>query len=245
STGMNDLNSKMQQWINQVSNGFSGSQADASSATQYTCDLDGQDYPVLSPGANERGSNAKCVFLGKAIQVNTADGSNDKISAYSVLGRRVYTPAASTETLVDNIYHANPVAAVFPPGNNPDIDLTEVYTIPNGIIVKSITSTSPVSDSHMAGFYTTFNNGGTSNGSQGVMTIQYPFNTNVDPRDSTALDCIKFLVPCNNPTPQDSPWPLQDWKLCLASTRNSDTATLTISSAQGRGAVTKLDFSGC
>ncbi len=253
-TAVNDVNTKFQQWIDQVTNGFSGSTATAT-ASQFNCTTSG-GHPVLTvvSSGNTRGANPDCTFLGKAIQINQAGGTQNprEIYAYTVLGKR--TTNTTTNDLVTDIVSAAPAAAVSTDGA--PTDLVETYTIPNGAQVKwvrsgrdasSITIPTP-GTSHLAGFYTSFNIGGSStsqNGSQSLLTVQYPYTSNANPRDPSILNCISFSavpVPCfpSPPNTNANPWPMNQWAICLQSTRNSDTAAINIVSTNGHGATTKV-----
>jgi hypothetical protein len=251
---MNDAASKMQQWVDQVKNGYSASSASATAALgNYNCTLDASGNPVLvSPGAavagNGTGSNLDCVFLGKAIMVNDKLGAgpkdlNNKIYAYTVLGRRTYDDGTG-QVLVNNIKNAKSTAAVFPVGSlNPTINLTEVYKIPNGTRVRH------VSPSNLAGFFAD-----TKSANNSVLAAQYPLNTNVNPTDwaSTAWTiarCINLSLPgiCDNtPATPENLWPIKgvpnDWKICFESTRNDERALLHIISSNGSGAAVKLEM---
>jgi hypothetical protein len=96
STSMNEINGKVQQWIDEVANGYSANGSSNSSAIgNYTCSLGTvekqNNTPVLSlspSGGNARGANPECIFLGKVIQINNQDQYSDSIYAYTMLGRR-------------------------------------------------------------------------------------------------------------------------------------------------------------
>lgn len=260
-TAYNDVNTKFQQWIDEVVNGYS-----ASSAGPVPSNLDcitGSGYNGLSPRpqlqqvaagtGQQRGANADCIFLGKAIQVTDEDScpcpttqDSNKIYAYTVLGLRLNGSNDLSSTLTE----ANPEPAIdpsIPPGPT---DLTEVYSIPNSARVKWVESGSSLSSlgppgtgSHLAGFFTSFSNGNgsTQNGSQSLLAVQYPMTQNRDPRDKLTINCIELLLACGplGPDPAN-PWPMGQWVVCLESTRNDDTAAIYIGSTAGDGATTKV-----
>lgn len=248
-SSMNDVNTKMQQWIDEVANGFSASTSNAS-ATQYSCSIPpfGGGYPELTnSGTNkERGTNPDCIFLGKAVHINIDSPYNGKITTYSVIGRRTYQPGGfgSPTISVDSLLNAQPVAAIFGTPSTPSyIDLSEEYKVPNGARIKSVTAPSP--PSYMAGFFSSFNNEnlGRHNGSQSLLSVQYPLASSVLPKSTAIKDCIKFTSSCTTTSP--SPFPMQQWSVCFTSTRNDDSAVLSIISSNGRGATTKLEFKVC
>lgn len=231
-TSMNEVNTKMQSWIDDVVNGFSGSTATALAST-YSCQLDPiTSRPNLVAGANELGKNPDCIFLGKAIQVNS-DVNNDSsghMYVYTVLGRRATLVGGESQPVPD-IVSANPTAAYFPGV----ADLTEDYQIPNGARVTSVDQ-----GTHLGGFFTGFNDQSASNGSTALAAVQYPYNSNAGRNDSGVINCINNAgsSPCHTALPNLQP--MSTWKICFASTRNNDTASLTITSTNGIGATTQL-----
>ncbi|HEX4774669.1 MAG TPA: hypothetical protein VH234_04075, partial [Candidatus Saccharimonadales bacterium] len=102
---MHDTQSKMQSWLNDVSNGFPGGDP-----SQLKCALNGGGRPVVTVGSPN--SSPDCVFLGKALQFSDTPGQNDTISAYSIFGRRLN----SSNQLPTNLTDANPEPAVGPAG---------------------------------------------------------------------------------------------------------------------------------
>jgi type II secretory pathway pseudopilin PulG len=245
SSSINDVNSKFQQWIDTVSNGFSGNTADTSS--NLVCHLDGTNHPKLMNAAsgNAAGANPDCVFLGKALQINTDTGSSDSqhIYAYTVLGRRTFL-SSGVQSTVDNLVDANPKAAIFPGV----ADLTEDYKIPNGLKVISVNSTvNP--GSRLAGIFTSFNTSGNSknNGSTSIMAVQYPMTSNWPGKNSNVLDCLEFAPfpgdPCKSP-PTTNGWPMKTWQICFGSTANDDRGLLAINSSNGFGASSHIDKTG-
>jgi hypothetical protein len=279
STSANEVNSKFLQWIDQVDNGYSGSTAaNQLASSNYNCDLsqygDGVARPVLTyptfGPANGRGKNADCIFLGKAIQVNADDTYSNQITVYNILGRRI----DETGDNVFNIPDANPVAASFPQtGLGDRIDLTETYKIPNGARVLSVANTNkndqnicgvnPTGTSQIGGFYTNFNlpKVNSANGSLSIIAIQYPLcygspASSYLPESAQVLDCLRLVSPCAAPCSgldcnkkTAGLWYMTQWMICLGSSRNGETALLTINSGvkngAGVGAGTTLEFKPC
>ncbi len=260
-SSMNDVNSKIQHLVDGVVNGLSGSTASAT-ASDYNCKVEpssGYAYlDLVGPGqGSARGANPECISLGLVIQVNDDRASpqySNQITTYTVIGRRTYQTDAGTTDIVDNLVSAKPVAAVFPPPVG--IDLTQTYKIPNGARILSVSSTNSggvVSNSHMAGFFNSFNSeansfvGGGSNlvrnGNLSLLTVQYPL-ADTSPGLGDATKCIKLdpTTNCVPPIGQSNLWPMNTWQICFGSTRNDDKARLTFSSTNGLGASTKLEF---
>lgn len=244
SASMRDIDSKMQDWINQVVTGLSGSTAQGgSSPGNYGCILDSDNRPILVTATTERGANPQCIFIGKAIQVNTEPQYNNQLTVYPVLGRRTYL-SGSEQLLVSSLAEANPAPAI-----SDAADLTETYFLQNGARIKSVTSGPGLGDSpasRMIGFFLSFNTESNTsrNGSESLNTKQFSLTSNQDPGSNPVKNCLKLITTglsaCSTP-----PVDLQNWRLCFESTRNSDTATLTVSSTNGQGAAVKLEFAGC
>jgi hypothetical protein len=259
---MNDTQSKMQQWIDQVVNGFSNSSAGSADAlSRFKCTVTGAGSPKLaidtSGGAKARGSNPDCIFLGKAIMVNDAQSSpndkNNKIYAYTVIGRRTYISAAGTDPVgVDTLANAKPIAAVFDDNANPPaINLTEEYTIPNGVrvlSVKSVNSAGSGSTAHLAGIYNSLHSdtSTTDSGATSLQTVLYPIGNNINTQDWTTawniMHCISAQVVCSAlgsalPNPATL---MKSWQICFDSTRDNERALLTLISNNGVGVFTNL-----
>jgi hypothetical protein len=260
SQSMRDMQSKIQDWINDVPTGFAGGQTDASS---LNCRLHGSGNNAEPRIFDNGNGNDKpnCIFLGKVIQFtdsNTATSGQDSlVYAYSVFGIRTYTPSGQEERPVASLDEANPITAVGKPPYSGTADLTETYPIFGGAKVKKIIKSSGIAgeDSHIAGFFLSFNgfNGALSSGSSSVTAYQYPLSGNQDPGNKkpppTANDidnCISLDNSVGTPPNGCSVLPtLSDWEICFYNDSNSDQALLTISSAGGLGATTKLEFKSC
>jgi hypothetical protein len=245
STSINDVNSKFLQWIDDVSNGFSGTSAGSTTAdSNFTCAAVGVGSgrsPKLDSGTSSaRGSNADCIFLGKAILVNEVSNATH-ITAIPIVGLR----SDAGGELINNIQDTEPIAAVVSPGNLSDVDLSDVYTIPSGTRIISAREqgcSAPTVCSHMAAFFTSLNNSSTSNGAHNLVAVQYPFNN----KDSLAGDAavyqcvmVERASECLNP-PSKNLWPMNRWDLCIASVRGDNRALLSIISNNGFGARTTL-----
>jgi Tfp pilus assembly protein PilE len=230
---MNEVNSKVQQWIDQVDNGYSGSTATAYSS-DVTCTLI-SDRPQLqaapSSGA-DLGTNNECIFLGKTIHVSSNPNFSHSIYVYPVLGRRIYA-IGSDNLLTSSLGSANPEPTFG------SVDLTEVYTIPNGARVIRATDTTNGIDRYMAGIFTSFSNSdmniGQQNGSSNLIVVQYPVNGNLPPRSAAVRDCIELRNACSNALNPNNPWPLTSWTVCFDNDGGDERGLLTITSSNGFG----------
>jgi Tfp pilus assembly protein PilE len=242
-TSMNDVSTKMQQWIDQVVNGYSSTSASASSSN-FTCTVTPPGNPNTRPAlnvvatGNVRGANPDCIFLGKVVQFNDQGNPtiNNHIYTYSVIGRRTnIDPSTGNVATSKDLLSARPIAAAGPP-----VDLTEDYHIPSGTrVIKIVKTLVGDTDSKLGGFFTSFNNQSQSNGSTGLAAVQYPMTINSSKNGAAVTQCIK-LNTCITALP--NLWPMSKWKILFGSTRNNDRACLIFTSVQGVGVSTKVEY---
>lgn len=108
--------------------------------------------------------------------------------------------------------------------------------------VKSVTST-PLAGSHLLGFFTSFNTEASAadNGNSDLSIYEFNFNGSAAPADQAGgqpvINCLQLTGSCS------SPQLLKTFSFCLAD--GSRSAQITISSAGGIGASTKLDYVPC
>ncbi len=212
-TTVDDLNSKFQQWIDQVANGESGNTSDVSAPT-YSCTtkiIGGVTYPYLTNAAPaERGTNQDCIFMGKAILLSNASPEDVRIMAVPIVGLRTDSAGGP----VTSISAAHPIAAL--PGavaGNPstqvsEVDLSETYTFPPGTHIagvrdngSSLCNQSPfkvggvyTDCTLLVGFFTSFNAQSSSqqNGSQSILAVQYPMQAPVTNYSTWNGNCISL-----------------------------------------------------
>jgi hypothetical protein len=246
STSVNDVNSKLQQWLDDVSNGFTGTSAGSSdAAANFRCQVKGVGpgrSPELKTGGvtSARGTNSDCIFLGKAILVNE-DTNNTQIVAVPIVGLR----ADADGEIINNIQDTEPIAAINSAGNLSDVDLSDRYTIPHGTKVLSVHDEGcppATTCSHMAGFFTSLSSSSSNNGAQNALAVQYPYlHTDGKIDDASVYQCIMLEREneCKTP-PTKNLWPMNRWDICLATVRGNNRALLSIISTNGLGAKTTL-----
>jgi type II secretory pathway pseudopilin PulG len=255
-TSMNDVNSKIQQYINDVNNGFNGADS-SNNSYNFVCDLNPPGLqptsrPVLKQvGSSGVGANDQCIFLGKIIHFSTTAPNNDKVYVYPVLGRRLYNSSGQVIP-VDKLSAANPTPAVGWPSPN-QVDTTSVYNIPRGarVVYARDTSVTPNQTRYFAGFFTSLTNvtgAASTNGNTNIIAVQYPYpgtsnNAPVNAPNSGIISCIEFQPPlCNNAAQlaKTNPFALKTWEICFASTPDGNRALLTFTSNNGFGVQTDL-----
>jgi hypothetical protein len=275
SQSMRDIQSKVQDWINDVPTGFAGAVTSPGSGN-VNCKLiakGGKDIPKIDATGGGVSPSPECIFLGKVIQftdrvgppaIGQATDQEKQVFVYSVFGRRTITPLGEDERLVANLWEANPIAAVgisnYSGTAGVNEGLTEAYTLNGGAKVKRIIKSSGVAgeNSHIAGFFLSFNPGSVkSNGSADLRAYQYPLDGNdtagfVGSNANKVDTCISLEnavgAACALPggTPADQ-WPrdLANWQICFENDSEEKTAILTVSASNGRGITTNLEFKDC
>lgn len=122
--GMNEINTKVQQIISDVGNGY------YPSSENFTCSVSGTSQPVISPpsgGATAKGSQYGCTFIGKIVVFDT---NTSKYNVYSLAGRQYSDNNGSP---VYTITDAKPVAII-----SDGIDTTEHNTLQWGLTVTGV-----------------------------------------------------------------------------------------------------------
>jgi hypothetical protein len=257
-TSMNDVNSKIKQYINDVNNGYNGS--GSAGTLNYRCNIipAPAGRPTLLPGFNsDTGTNEECIFLGKVFHFSNTSPNENLLHVYSVLGRRTYNSGGQV-ILVDSLSAANPTPAVgWPPPNAQD--LTETYNIPRGAHVIYATngaatpgSVPPTNNQkYLGGFFTSLNNvtgPANVNGNTNIIAVQYPYpassnNNPANAPNSNVIDCIEFKAPyCNNAAElaKVNPFAMSNWTVCFASNPDGNRALIRFSSNAGFGVQTNL-----
>ncbi len=171
---MDDINTQVQQVINDVSNGF------YPSGENFVCTANSTGFPTISAGINKQGTNKNCTFIGKVIQfgVNGTGGSGFNI--YSVAGRQYAPspPAASKDILPVNFAEAKPT--VIYNAGPPLIDVTDIRQIRWSSQVTKVTNAGIATAG--IGFFTSFGSydtgGSLKSGSQSVVTVTIPGSLN-------------------------------------------------------------------
>lgn len=240
---MRDMQSKMQDWINDATTGFAGSANASSGLGTANCNTPSQGGRPRIMASGGGPNTPDCIFLGKAIQFTDdnsppTSGQESKVYAYPIFGTRV-NPSGD---LVSNLTEAMPVAADGV-GNNGTAKLTEEFDLGGSTKVLSIKSAGGTS--HMAAFFLSLGQQTIGiNGNEDLAAWQYNLPSNALPANQDGPNgdvekCVDMISPCGNPVP------LQNWQICFGNGNNNDTAVLTVSSDTGLGATTDLVFKAC
>lgn len=152
--GARDIQTQLQQIINQTESGYYGTQSNSK------CTLVDGD-PSVTVGSGNLGSNGECIFIGKAIVVDS-----DKLYVYPLVGKR---QVAGEDT-------SNPIQAratvALPSGVAPS-----VFILPNGITLSSSSYDGIFTSGYARGFAILSSMADTTGADTGSQTFRlYGFN---------------------------------------------------------------------
>lgn len=188
--------------------------------------------PALVSGSNDPGTSQECIFLGKAVLIDSDNNPNtpDELDIFTILGRR----AIGGSTIVTNFDDANP---------EPIDELDESYIIPFMATVLSATQdVSPAGrPAYMMGFYNSLQptGAGIAQGSQSIKTIGYA-GIGANAPNGLVKNAIRQL-------PDPSPYSIEDskvWTICFQSGTSDETAQLIVSSTSA-GVTTEVKYTSC
>jgi hypothetical protein len=233
---MRDTQSKIQDWLNDVSTGVTGGDP-----SQQSCYVLG-NRPQVRAVAPPAGYSPSCTFLGKAIQFtdqNYSMAQAESLYAYSVFGCRI-TACNPSGPIPKNMDDANPDTPV---GRGGETSLIETFNL-SPARVKSVTS-APLAGSYLIGFMNTFNTeqNTATNGSEDLNVYEYNYTVQEAMAGPRLLQCLEDTGSCKVANPPGNPSPLTSYSACL--TDGKHTAKLTITSSSGVGASTRLDYVAC
>ena len=237
SQSMQDLKSKLQDYVSQVN---AGSFPDASG---YTCAVDSHTgRPYLSAGSGGAGTNVDCIFLGRAIELIPRQST---IYIYTVLGTRdAYTVSGATATdtgqLATAFEQTNPEPAnlvSFDAGGNKNtgLILVDKYTLPGDAVVSPLrgNASAPYSKVDggnrgygLIGLYKGLPSDSTivSKGTGSLLTKAYRFRPNASNPQFGIQGCIEKLSSfCGRPVD------FKKWTLCIQSS-GSNSGQITVNS---------------
>jgi hypothetical protein len=222
--GVNDLESTLQDIINDVGTGFFPHSND------FRCNAPTNSGPItFSSEDDQQGTSANCVFLGKAIQFEPAGGSGT-IKVITIVGKRTVNGS-----LASNLDQAQPRAVVGPP---PEADITETLQLKNGIIVTDISvgsGANPYGGRGTLAFLSNFSNAPGEPGTSATRFTPIPLtslNTN------TALAVISINATADGNSIFNPP---SGFVICLRERGGNRRASITIGGG-GSGPVISVDF---
>lgn len=125
---MRDMQSKMQDWGNDVSSGFY-----PTSTSGYTCTVTGTPpKAVVTSTPGTLGSNQDCIYIGKVVQFRP---NSSTVSAYTIFGNRL--DQSDGVSIATSLAAAQPVVA-YNSITTPVTDLTETYNLHWGAQAQAI-----------------------------------------------------------------------------------------------------------
>jgi Tfp pilus assembly protein PilE len=121
-TGAREMESRMQDIINDVATGFYARSAD------FTC-RGNSGAPLFTPPSAEQGTNQDCIFIGRAMHFDLDGSAGAGYNVYSIAGLRQAGSGALKHEVKD-FAEAQPRAIVNPPA---PVDSTQNENLPPGL----------------------------------------------------------------------------------------------------------------
>lgn len=146
-TSARDMESRVQDIINDVATGFPGSDG------SFRCALGGgkPQITAITPDLDSIGTNTACIYIGKVLQPSIA-GEPDNYAVYPIVGLR---QIAGSSKLATSFAESQPIAIA--PPSSPDVDMTDKDRLPTGLRIVRITSATALGtqDIDGIGFFST------------------------------------------------------------------------------------------
>lgn len=146
SQGVRDIDSRMQDIINNVDTGY---YTDAGFSNNFYCNAIGSSYPTFAPsyGGSKQGTNTTCIFVGQVVQFSVKDNSGnthpENFDTFTLAGRHYIfdtNPPQETQSIYDA--HPTPIACGNTHNNCPlypyGWDDIEKATLGGGLSVKEM-----------------------------------------------------------------------------------------------------------
>ncbi len=182
--GMNEINSQIQQTINDVNNGL------YPSSNAYHCQASNSGDVTLPPGASPdgQGTNLGCTFLGKVMQFGVHGTNGSGYNVYTIVGRQYAGAGGIEKPLAASFSQARPLVV-----QGPGFDLTTTNTIQWSVKVTAMKDRTAGTNVNGLGFFESFPGYGGSttlvSGSQTVSLI--PIKGPLDISEPTMIGTIQ------------------------------------------------------
>jgi prepilin-type N-terminal cleavage/methylation domain-containing protein len=224
--GIRQIQSQIQQTINDVSTGFYPSR------DSFACSAAAGSL-TISSGTNKQGTNSGCVFLGKVMQFKVHGTDPEQFATFSVAGLQ----KNGSGNDVSSLSEASPVAIAPGPSHANVPDITQKTTMQYGISAVSMKANG--NDVGAVGFMSSlaqYSGGSVVSGSQQVNVI--PVSTTALNTDTgTVADAIDARLASS---PLD---PSGGVQICFASGGTDQSGLITIGSS-GRQLSVTLNIKG-
>jgi len=221
----NDIQSSIQQVINEVATGYYPNNGD------FSCSSVAGNVSISNSTSAAQGTNKDCVFMGKAMQFTAGSSETQQYSTFSIAGLRTAKTLLAADPTVIRYGSADPV--------------TVTKTFNNGLTVKSMKYNNGGSDvpigavAFISGLGATDGSGNYVSGGQtldlvpitGLLTFDVPINTMENGIDSQLMSMGTLVNPANGV------------KICFQGGANQ-TALVTIGS-NGHNLLVKLEVKTC
>jgi prepilin-type N-terminal cleavage/methylation domain-containing protein len=224
--GIRQIQSQIQQTINEVSTGFYPNKSN------FTCTAAAGSINI-SPGGNGQGTNNGCIFLGKVMQFKVNGTIPEQFATFSVAGLQ----KNSSGNDVASLSEASPLAIAPGPSHANIPDITQKTALQSGLTTVSMTASG--NSVGAVGFISSvaqISGGSVVSGSQQVNVI--PINTTaLNTTTGTVADAIDARLATSPSNPGGGV------QICFASGGTNQSGLITIGSS-GRQLSVTLDIKG-
>ncbi len=232
---LNDIESKIRDVSNDVSNGF------YPNTNSFKCTTDGTGSgPTISVNAgNTQGTNLGCIFIGRVLHFGVSGTSGVGYNLYTVAGQRLIGGAGSNE--VTSLLETKPVAVAIDSNGKSAVNAIDSLTLQSRMIVSKMYYTIGATTTNITalGFFSTFSsyaNGNLSSGSQSVQLVPIPGPTTT-PLNTLTSQTAADLIDSFASGAYDSN-PVNGVVICFVSSGSNQYGQITIGS-NGRELTTK------
>ena len=212
-----DMESKMQDIINDVSTGY----YNANPANNFRCREVAGLPQVTASASDTQGTNDECIFIGRVAHFAVSGSGGTNYNVYNVVGLR-QAPGSNPRREAGGFSDAHPTAIM---GGSLD-NIVEEEQIPAGLSVASMTYSTGGAPTPIAaiGFFSTFGSyqsGGLQSNSLGVNVVPLAAGG----ADSTPVQVQTAIQGLNNTSAQN---PRGGVAICMNSVTSRQHAVLTI-----------------
>lgn len=136
SQSVNQLQTEIQQTINDTSNGYYPTN------NNFSCSQDrATGYPDIAQASNQgQGQNLGCIFLGKVMQFAVSSYTDPNINVYTIVGgQNQFSNGAVSSSSADDLSNSNAIILAAPAGiNQYPAPLPPQYTLEYGLQIQCI-----------------------------------------------------------------------------------------------------------
>jgi len=232
---LNDIESKIRDVANDVSNGF------YPNTNNFKCTTDGSGSgPAITANAGgTQGTNFGCIFVGRVLHFGVSGTNSIGYNLYTVAGQRLVGGSGSNEAT--SLSETKPVAVAIDTNGKSAVNAFDDLKLQSGMMVSKMYYTIGATTTNITalGFFSTFSsyaNGNLSSGSQSIQLVPIPGPTTT-PLNTLSSQTAADLIDSFTSAAYDSN-PANGVVICFASGGSNQYGQITIGS-NGRALTTK------